>query len=244
MHITHIWNQHYLRSNKIILFFVFLLPIIAQAQDRVAINDAKFKKRFFHFGIHVGFNVSDFKIRHNDNFTYNDSILGVNSKAGPGFNLSILGSIHLSKNFEFRVIPGVAFAEKYLVYDIREGLGNNAEKKLESIIVEAPMQIKFKSDPIRDFKVYAFAGMKYGYDMASNSKARRAEDLVKLSRHDWSVDYGVGFEIHFPLFILAPEFKVSNGLINVHVADPNLSFSNVIGGLRTRMFLFSINFEG
>lgn len=243
MHTTHFWNKHHIRSCKVILTcLVLLLPILAQAQDRVAINDAKFKKRKFHFGIHMGFNVSDFKIRHSENFIYNDSILGINSRTGPGFNLNILGSLHLSKNFELRILPGVAFAEKYLIYDIREGI--TTEKKIESIIVETPLHIKFKSDPIRDFKIYVFGGMKYGYDMASNSKARRAEDLVKLSRHDWAVDYGFGFEIHFPLFILAPEFKVSNGIINIHTPDNQLNFSKAIDGLRSRTFLFSINFEG
>lgn len=243
MYTTHFWNKHHLRSCKVILScLVLLIPILAQGQDRVAINDAKFKKRKFHFGIHMGFNVSDFKIRHSDDFIYNDSILGINSKTGPGFNLNILGSLHLSKNFELRILPGVAFAEKHLIYDIREG--EVADKKIESIIVETPIHLKFKSDPIRDFKIYVFGGMKYGYDMASNSKARRAEDLVKLSKHDWAVDYGFGFEFHFPLFILAPEFKVSNGIINIHTPDNQLNFSKAIDGLRSRTFLFSINFEG
>lgn len=243
MYTTHFWNKHHIRSCKVIISCLILLfPILAQGQDRVAINDAKFNKRKFHFGIHMGFNVSDFKIRHSEEFIYNDSILGINSKTGPGFNLSILGSLHLSKNFELRILPGVAFAEKYLVYDIRDGV--TTDKKIESIIVETPIHIKFKSDPIRDFKIYVFGGMKYGYDMASNSKARRAEDLVKLSKHDWAVDYGLGFEIHFPLFILAPEFKVSNGIINILAPDNQLNFSKVIDGLRSRTFLFSINFEG
>jgi len=242
MHITHFWHQHHLRSRQIVFLCMMLFPLLVKGQQNVAKNDAKFERRKFHFGIHVGFNVSDFKVRHSEDFIYNDSILSINPKVGPGFNLNILGSLHLSKNFELRVVPGVAFAEKTLIYDIRDGVP--AEKKLESIYVETPVHIKFKSDPIKDFKIYVFGGMKYGYDMASNSKARRAEDLIKLSRHDWAVDYGVGFEIHFPLFILAPEFKVSNGLIDIHSPDPNLSFSRALGGLRTRTFLFSINFEG
>lgn len=242
MHISHFWNQYYLRSRQIIVLIFVAFPVLVFAQDRVAKNDAKFNKRKYHFGIHLGFNASDFKIKHSESFIYNDSILGVHPKSGPGFNLSILGSLHLSKNFELRIVPGVSFSEKYLTYDIRDGVP--AEKKMESITVETPLHIKFKSDPIRDFKIYVFGGMKYGYDMASNSKARRADDLVKLSRHDWAVDYGVGFEIHFPLFILAPEFKVSNGLIDIHSPDKNLSFSNAVQSLRSRMFLFSINFEG
>src|SRR5690606_5362092 len=100
MHISHFWNQYHLRSRQIILFLIVLLPSLVFAQERVAKNDAKFDKRKYHFGIHVGFNVSDFKIKHSEDFIYNDSILGIDTKSGPGFNLSILGSLHLSKNFE------------------------------------------------------------------------------------------------------------------------------------------------
>ena len=230
------------RSSIGVLLFAFL-PFISQAQERVAKNDSKFSKRKYHFGIQVGFNVADFKIRHSEDFIYDDEILTALTKIGPGFNLAILGSYHLSKNFELRTVPGVSFAERHIMFDTRSD-AERVDKKIESITVETPIHIKFKSDPIRDFKVYVFMGMKYGFDMASNSKARRAEDLVKLSRHDLALDYGVGFEIHFPLFILAPEFKVSNGLINIHSADPFLNYSRTLGGLRSRMFMFSLNFEG
>lgn len=235
--------SHTIKWNGFIIFMMLiLLPFLSKAQERVAKNDSKFEKRKYHFGIQVGFNVADFKIRHSEDFIYDDEILTALTQVGPGFSLAILGSLHLSKNFELRTVPGVSFAERHLLYDTRSS--QRVDKKIESITVETPIHIKFKSDPIRDFKVYVFAGMKYGFDMASNSKSRRAEDLVKLSKHDLALDYGVGFEIHFPLFILAPEFKVSNGLINIHSADPFLNFSRALGGLRSRMFMFSLNFEG
>lgn len=242
MQTTDVRHQYHLPGKKIALLFLLSLPLLANAQRYVERNDARFQKRKYHFGIHMGFNTSDFKIRLSEDFVYDDSILGVNARGGPGFNLNIMGSLHLSKNFELKFIPGVSFAEKYLDYKIRDA--GTTTKKIESIYVETPLQVKFKSDPIKDFKIYVIAGIKYGYDMAANAEARRAEDLVKLFRHDVSADYGIGFEIHFPLFILAPEFKVSNGLVNVHALDPGLPFSRALGGLRTRMFLFSISFEG
>lgn len=242
MHTTHFRHQYHIQGKKIVLLLLTLWPLFANAQRYVTRNDARFEKRPFHFGIHMGFNVSDFKVKLSDDFVYNDSILGVNASSGPGFNLNIMASLHLSKHFELKVIPGVSFAEKYLDYSIRDA--GVTSKKIESIYVEAPVLLKFKSDPIKDFKFYVVAGMKYGYDMAANAEARRAEDLIKLFRHDLSAEYGVGMEIHFPLFILAPEFRVSNGLLNVHAADPALAFSRALGSLRTRMFLFSINFEG
>jgi hypothetical protein len=117
-------------------------------------------------------------------------------------------------------------------------------KKIESIFVEFPLHLKFKSDPIKDFRIYVIGGMKYGLDLASKSEARNAENLVKLNKFDIAVDYGVGIEINFPLFILVPEFKVSNGIINAHSKDPALIFSNSLDKLKSRTFTFSINFEG
>jgi len=75
-------------------------------------------------------------------------------------------------------------------------------------------------------------------------EARNAEDLVKLNRHDFSVEYGIGFELNFPLFILVPEFKVSNGILDSHSLDPALIFSNTLDQLKSRTFTFSLNFEG
>ena len=92
--------------------------------------------------------------------------------------------------------------------------------------------------------MYVLAGVKFGMDLASKSQARNAEELVKLNRNDFSVEYGVGFEINFPLFILVPEFKVSNGVLDSHSLDENLIYSNSIDRLKSRTFTFSLNFEG
>ena len=89
-----------------------------------------------------------------------------------------------------------------------------------------------------------FAGGKIEYDLASNSSARRAENLVKLKSFDMGVEAGIGFNFYFPVFILSPEIKISNGLINTHSRDPNLKFSNAIDRLNSRMIIFSLIFEG
>lgn len=63
------------------------------------------------------------------------------------------------------------------------------------------------------------------------------------SPHDFGVNYGVGMEIHFPLFILSPEFKVFNSVLNIHQRS-NYILSKPIDGLLNRTFSFSLNFEG
>ncbi|RYY17559.1 MAG: PorT family protein, partial [Chitinophagaceae bacterium] len=104
--------------------------------------------------------------------------------------------------------------------------------------------LKFRSDRINNFRVYVFGGGKVEYDLTSNSNARKAEDLVKLKKYDFGVEAGIGFNFYFPVFILSPEIKISNGLSNSHSRDPNLKFSSTIDRLNSRMVLFSLIFEG
>jgi len=87
-------------------------------------------------------------------------------------------------------------------------------------------------------------GANYQYDLASNANARKAEQFVKLKPYDFSIEAGFGFQFYFPVFILSPEIKVSEGIINIHDRDPNLIYSNVIDKLNSRMVVFSLIFEG
>ena len=87
-------------------------------------------------------------------------------------------------------------------------------------------------------------GINYQYDLASNATSRKAQDLVKLRPYDLSIEAGVGCQIFFPVFILSPELKISDGLINIHSRDPSLLYSNVIDKLNSRMVVFSLIFEG
>ena len=89
-----------------------------------------------------------------------------------------------------------------------------------------------------------FGGAKFEYDLASNSSARRAENLVKLKSTDFGYEAGIGFNFYFPVFILSPEIKFSNGIRNSHSRDANLKFSSTIDRMSSRMIVFSLIFEG
>ena len=81
--------------------------------------------------------------------------------------------------------------------------------------------------------------------MASNARAKKAEELVKIQSYDWGPEFGIGFNFFFPSFIFSPEIKISNGLRNIHARDENLKFSNVFDKIQSRrMIVFSIHLEG
>lgn len=80
--------------------------------------------------------------------------------------------------------------------------------------------------------------------MASNARAKRAEDLVKIDRFDYGPEFGIGFNFFFDSFIFSPEIKISNGMRNLHARDKNLIYSSVFDKIQSRMIIFSIHLEG
>jgi hypothetical protein len=205
-------------------------------------NYLDFANKPYYFGITLGYVSSDFRIIQSERFIQHDSIKSVTPQFGPGFNLGIVTNLNVGKHFDFRLLPTLSFQERRLTYQMLSGAAVN--RGIESVFVEMPFEVRYKSDPYHDVRLYVVAGMKYGFDVASNSRARQAEKLIKVAPSDFSVVYGAGFQIYLPYFILSPEFKVSNGIGNVLIYDTNLQQSSVLEQLYTRTFTFSLHFEG
>ena len=223
---------------QFLILIILLLTIGAKAQ----FNFNEMSKKDIYFGIALGGNVADFKIIHSVKVPQNDSIRYFRPRVGPGFNLGIIANYQFHRYFDLRFIPTLSFSDKAIEY---EDLNNNIQKKtISSIYLDFPLQIRFKSDPIKDFRIYVIAGVRYDYDLASNVKSRKAEDIIRLNKHDAAAEYGIGFMIYFPYFILSPEFKMSHGFVNIHAASPGLIYSRVIDRMYSRTFTFTINLEG
>jgi hypothetical protein len=229
---------------RIILAVFFLLS--ANTLGILAQNLTRHDNKKMHFGISLGFNVANFSLTHSDAFIYHDSIKVVESPRSPGFNIGIISDLHLGKNADLRFIPSLVFAEKDLLYSEISPNGDvDVNKTLESIILNFPLSFKYKSDRFfNNFRFYAIGGLRFDWDLGSNAKARKATDIVKIKGSDFLVEYGVGLEFYFPLFIFSPEFRVSSGLPNLFVPTENLRYSDVLQSLKSRYFMITFQFEG
>ncbi len=223
---------------KLLLFFLAVSLYSANAQ----FNVHELGKKDVYFGIALGVNVGDHKIIHQPVKPENDSIRYFKPKLGPGFNLGIICNYQFHKYFDLRFIPSLVFSDKTIEY---EDLDYNIIKKnISSIYLDFPLLLRFKSEPIKDFGVYGIAGVRYAFDLASNVKSRKAEDILKLGRHDAAAEYGIGFMIYFPYFILSPEIRVSHGFINIHSPTDGLIYSRTIERMYSRSFTLTLNLEG
>lgn len=242
--------QHLLR-NKIIYIItgIMLAPVLCFSQLREGLNRPDHDLKPFHFGINLGINRSHFNFEHHPLFLQRDSVMVVESVNSTGLNLAWLVEKRLGDHFAIRTFPlNLTFTEKAFEYSLKYpdrvgGEDTLTIKKVQSISMTVPVQLKFSSDRIGNFKVYMIGGIKAEYDMAANAGAKKAENLIKLNRFDYGIDAGLGFHFYFPYFVLTPEIKMGWGLGNLHSRDPNLKFSNVIDKVNSRTITFSLTVE-
>jgi hypothetical protein len=237
--------QHLLRRQIIVT--ALLLGFYSTSFAQQEINLPNHEDKRYYFGITLSSNSANFHFNHHPQFLQKDSVYSTQSVAKTGFGLGLLGTIRLIPHLEARFNPHLIFASRGLVYNLKyPATGDNAEQKktVESIYTSFPLQLKFSSDRIGNFRVYVIGGGKFDYDLASNSQARRADDLIKITRANFGFETGLGFHFYFPMFIMSPEIKISNSFGNVHSRDVNLIYSNIIDRMQARMFIFSIHLEG
>ena len=240
--------QHIHRRKIVLLTTSFLLTLSTFAQRAIELNLPDHDEKQYYFGIILGYNTSHYSITHHPYFLSRDTVSVVNSQNSGRIHLGIMANWQLSKHLDLRFYPlNLIFSEKKFGYTQKyTGDPSTAyeTQNVESIVMSFPLQVRLKSDRINNFRVYTLAGMKYDFDLASNSGARNSDNIVKVNKSDYGLEGGIGFQFFFPYFILSPEIKFSYGLTNVHSRDESLRYSNVIDKMNSRMILFSLHFEG
>jgi hypothetical protein len=232
-----------------ILFGFLILLQSANAQSKIQdINLYDHDSKPYYFGITLGTSLARFQTELHSRFLADDSILVAEPINSGGFTLGLLATARISNRFQLRFNPQLMFIERSLFYKLGQPDpledGMEITKRVESVTVSFPVQIKLQSDRIGNFRVYMMAGIKGDIDLASNARAKRAEQLIKINKYDYGVELGLGFNLFFESFILSPEIKVSNGLSNLHSRDENLKYSSVFDRIFGRMIVISIHIEG
>lgn len=243
--------MQYLLCNKIkgLIIAAFLSPVIAFSQLTEGVNLPDHDESLFHFGINLGVNRAYYHFSNNPLFLQRDSVLSVESIQSSGINLAWLVNLRLGDHFDLSTYPlNLIFTEKAFQYRLKypepfSDDGTLVTRKIQGITLSLPMQIKFSSDRINNFKVYILGGGKVEYDFAANKGDKNAEKLMKLDKLDYGIEAGIGFHFYFPVFVLSPELKLGWGLKNVHSRDPNLKYSNVIDEIKSRTINLSFIIE-
>lgn len=218
----HIYRRE-IGKLRICFVFIILLLIASTtfAQEReLYLTDHDSKP--YYFGITLGANVASFHIEHHPRFLQYDSVYTVNPQSTAGFQLGLLATARLSNRFEVRFNPQLLFTDRGLTYKLKYTdlfeQSDSITKKIESVITTFPLQIKFFSDRIGNFRVYMLAGVKADIDLASNARSKRAEELVKIQKYDYGIEAGIGFNFYFRVLFYPPRSRSATVLKTFTVA--------------------------
>lgn len=209
-------------------------------------NLLNYDNKLLHFGFLIGYNQFNFSVKPYSDLSALDSVMSVTTVPLSGFDLAIITDLRLGKFFNLRFIPGLSFGDRIVEYTLDYGgelLATN--KRIETIYLNMPLLIKFKSTRMHNVRIYALGGAQYTFDLVSNQKKsakRNSEDIVKIQKHDVQAIAGFGFDFYMERFKFSTEFKMSFGLRDVLVRENN-PYAQSIQSLNSKVIMISFLFE-
>ncbi len=238
-------NRH---SPFILTLFAFVfLPNTGSGQN-VATNLPNFDRRLYHFGFNLGYNRAGYYMDPRPREGVRDSLQSMRSIDRPGFDLGIVSSLHLNKNWSLRFLPGLSFQDRVVRYSFLESDSTveRVDKRIGSTFIDVPLNVKFRTDRVKNFAAYVIGGAKWSIDMASRDELDDESDdeaFLKMRPNDYAAQIGGGVDFFLKYFKFGIELKLSVGLRDMMIHEEN-RFSVPIEQARTRKYLLSFTFEG
>lgn len=227
----------------IVLVLLGIFTASASGQRRLQ-NMPRYDQKTVHFGFSVGLNYMDFKIDPIRNLSGLTNFKNVRSITEPGYTIAIISNLRLAKYADLRFNPGFATTSRTLEFDL---IDPNSEERIqvdrtiESAFIEFPLELKFKSQRVDNYRLYVLGGLKYALDLSSDEKSED-DRVFKIKQDDYSYELGAGIDIYFEYFKFSPQIKATFGMTNLRVEDGTQMVSG-IEALQTRAILINFTFE-
>ncbi len=244
----------------ILIFTLIYFQAIAQHKEESGVNLPKFYKGKMHFGFALAYNKTDFRLHTVKNSALPDTVIGgvtygmktIYTKSDPGFALGIISDFRLHEYLRLRITPNISFASRSLEYKLENAKRDSTKeykKSVESTFIILPIELKLQSKRLDNFGAYVILGGGYTLDLVSKKKpvssggANQLDDAVQLKRDDYFYSGGAGVDFYLQYFKLGLEVKVLQGTKNLKQPLNNI-FSNSIDKVNSKMWIFSVTFEG
>ena len=226
---------HIYRKFTLLGFLLLSLNSSVRSQNLPYVDD-----KLLHFGFSLGINSMDFRVT-----TTSDSVGARVSTLSPGFSVGIISDLRLNRYLNLRFTPTLHFGQRQLNYFPRV---KGDSVLITSIPISLPVYLKYSAERKGNFRPYLIAGGGMSIDLATNK-----ENPVLLKPVNLFAEFGVGCDIYFLFFKLAPELKYSIGFNDIfvplsqrdsgQVPASKQRFSQALNKLTSRMLTLTFNFE-
>lgn len=236
-----------IKSRYVFAVLALLVAPFGMAQKDLPKNLPKFDERRYHFGFILAYNSADFMIDLTPDFTFGDSLLYIKTERQPGFNLGPLASLNFNKNVSLRFIPDISFQDRKIYYGFLkpDSTVEEIDRRVESTYINFPLNLKLRTDRVNNFAAYALGGFQWGLDMATQKGVNNVgiNTIVKIKDTDYAYQVGGGVDFFLPYFKFGLELKLIRGIPDLLIHD-GTRYASPIERMRSRVWLFSLTFEG
>ncbi len=237
MQTSYFWNKLHLYRNKInAAFSVYLVLLLlaggaVHAQSPAVTNsygegkDSKARRnligyddRLLTYGFTLGMHTSTLRIKFSEEFTSSrfDSVANIVSPNGFGFSIGFLANLRAAQYLDIRLMPKVGFYQ-YSV-DLQDTNPETPDQNYfaDFTTIDLPLMLKFKSQRRKNFRMFYVGGATPTIDVTGKKQRQEnAEEGLRLTGNNLSLEVGFGADIYFPLFKFSPEIRYSYGLVDV-----------------------------
>ncbi|WP_299762134.1 porin family protein [uncultured Pontibacter sp.] len=243
MAFTHIWHKLNLHRQKITLFGLLLLLLLAgvsaQAQQKVkSLNKPGYDEKPVHYGFYLAVPLTKYNVTHSQEYAdriRSGSNEAINAKTDIGFYTGLVLNVRLAEYLDARFVPGVGFYGRTIEFkNVVLPTVETEEVMLETVpnvMIELPVLLKYKSKRRSNYRPYIVAGVKPGIDLGKGNSGAKDENMLEVEKFDLALEYGIGIDIFYPYFKFAPELRFSHGLLNQHKLLENSTYSRSIDKL-------------
>lgn len=217
---------------KVILY---ALCLVISLENFGQTNSNFFNKKVS-FGIVTALGQSSFNLKQNNWNASNlkDSFNSVNTQSGLILLIGNEVKVKLNNTVSFRQRFQINFEGTTLKYDTKKfGL---QKIKLKNIVLAAPIHFIFQSNHNK-YRPFIFFGLTPKINLGNNDQA--IKEKIELKTFDISTDIGIGIEIKFSKFLLAPEVSFSQGMLNTNKNIGSI-YSNTISSLKKQNIVLGI----
>ncbi|MDL2242032.1 PorT family protein [Bacteroidales bacterium OttesenSCG-928-L03] len=234
-----------MKGLRYILIAFCLCSVSAYAQTQKIRHQPYGDQKLYHFGITVGMNFQDIIFTNNGHINPDGSVWHATIPSySPGFTVGLLGDLWLNPYMNLRFTPTLNFGDKQVEF-VSENTGAHYKTAVKSNYLNIPLDIKFRSRRLNNYRPYLLAGVYTAFDLGRNKG-----EAMLLKPQDYGVTLGIGCDFYLPIIKVAPELRFSFGLKDIIEQDTKdvtdhslLPYRRSVSKGLTRMVSLVFNFE-
>ncbi|MEM7655074.1 MAG: porin family protein [Bacteroidota bacterium] len=231
-------RQHMVRLASTFFLLIFL---VSQSFGQSYGNSHPFDFKKFNLGFLMGLTYNGYNLKEQINVVDDGIVLNRITKVPKyGINLGIISNYNFAKQVNLRFVPTISLEQR----DFNYLFANDSlvVRKIEASYLNLPIMFQFKTKYYKAVRMYVLAGGQIGFNLSSNKKVINDDNLLKISTHDISLNFGFGFNLYGDRIKLSPEIMYSLGVINIYQPE-HTSHAYAIQRLSSQVISFNINFE-